>query len=117
MKVKKSSGAFLKAKDAKPRSKVKFLDEGEWQESQNFKYEDGRPIIQLVFKVMYEGEEMLLKVNKASRVAMIEAFGDETKNWVGKEASIFILPTPNGKEKMIVLEPIVDGEPAKGWDE
>ena len=114
-------GEYLKAKDAKRGAVIEVLDEGHWEESKKFTYEDGSPQQQCVFRVRYEGEEKLLKFNKASRVAMIDAFGEESKTWIGKKAKLIIMPTPNGSDKMIVLDPIISAEgktsDEKAWDD
>lgn len=114
-------GQFLKGKDVKKGATVEILDEGRWENSKKFTYEDGTPQKQCIFSVKYEGEEKQLKLNKASRVAMIDAFGDETRNWVGKRAKLIIMPTPSGNDKMIVLDPVTSTESAPGgeagWDE
>ena len=111
-------GSYLKAKDAKDEQIIMFLDAGRKEQSDKFKYPDGNPMIMDIFKVEYKGEQKEFKLNKASRVAMIDAFGDESTNWIGKKAKIFVMPTPNGNDKMMVLKPIVDKQSEKeAWDE
>lgn len=113
-------GTYLKAKDAERGAIIEILDEGHWEESKKFTYEDGSPQQQCVFKIRYKGEEKNMKLNKASRVAMIDAFGEESKGWIGKTAKLIIMPTPNGNDKMIVLDPVVskNGKTADetAWD-
>lgn len=119
MKITKG-GNYIKAKDAKKGAIIEILDEGKWETSEKFKYEDGTPQKQLIFTVRYEGEEKQFRMNKSSRIAMIEAFGEESKTWIGKQAKIIIMPTPNGNDKMIVLDPILpEGKTSgeKAWDE
>ena len=112
MKVSKG-GNYVKADPALRGKVVKFLNEGEIELSDKYEYDDGTPVKSFVFDVEIGGERKRMRVNKASKVAMMEAFGDETKDWIGKEAKIIIMPTPNGENKMIVLEPVN----VKGWDE
>ena len=116
-----TGGGYLKAKDVKNGEVIKFLDEGRWEASDKFKYESGDPVQNCIFKVEYQGDEKQYRINKASRVAMIEAFGDESKDWVGKQATMMVIPTPNGNDKMIVLQPIADNRTPKqtktAWDE
>jgi len=116
-------GNFLKADQAKKGAIVTFLDEGEFVKSEKYTYEDGSPKIDFIFNVKYEGENKKLRINKASKVAMVEAFGDDSIEWVNKKAKIMVMPTPNGDNKMIVLDPIVSNGPEKkvddsvAWDE
>ena len=106
-------GSYLKADPMLKGKTIKFVNEGEIETSDKYTYEDGTPIKHLVFEVDLGGEKKKLRVNKASKVSMIEAFGEETKDWIGKEARIIVMPTPNGDKKMIVLEPIN----GSAWDE
>ena len=117
--VKMNTGNYLRAKDARKGAIVKILDEGAWEKSEKFKNEDGSPVNQFIVNVEYEGEKRKLKFTKGSRVALIEAFGDESKNWIGKTARIMIVPTPNGNDKSILLDPIVEAQPdheEEPWD-
>jgi len=116
MKVTKG-GVYLKAKDVKDGETIQFLDAGEWRPSP-FKNKDGTDQAdQLIFKIKYNNDDKEIKVSKASRVSLIDAFGDDTENWVGKSAKMFVLPTPDGAHQMIVLKavPVEGGEVA--WDE
>ena len=101
------SGSYLKADEAKKGEVITILDSGKEQLSK-FKYEDGNTKTDYLFKVEYMGEEKVLRMNANSRRAMVEAFGDDTENWIGKKAKLFIMPTPNGDKKMIVLDPILE---------
>lgn len=104
-------GNFLNGKNAKDGETVKFLDEGEIIPSERYKYDDGSPQKNLIFKVEYKGEEKQVKITKQSKVALMDTWGEETKNWVGKSATIFVFPTPDGSNKTIVLKPIVQMNP------
>lgn len=105
-------GEYLKAKDVRDGEKVTFLDEGCIETSDKYKYENsGEPVKSLIFKVDYKTEQKKIKVVSQSKGSLIEAWGDETKNWIGKTATIFVFPAPNGKDKMIVLKPITDKKP------
>jgi len=98
-------GQWLSAKNCTEGSVVEFLDEGEWRNSQKFTYDDGTSVRQLVFRVKHENEEKQLTIIKPSRLALIEAWGDDTLEWVGKKATIKLaLNTQGGKS--IILQPI-----------
>ena len=108
MTILSKGGNYLKAEDAKKGEIVTFKDEGAWEESSKYKYDDGNPVKSYVMTVTYEGQEKKLKINKASRVALIDAFGNDTKKWIGRQASIFVMPTANGQNKTIILDPIMN---------
>ena len=104
--MKLNDGAiWLSAKNCQSGDVIEILDEGQWIDSTRFTYDDGNPVRQLVFKVKHNDEEKKLTLIKASRQAMIEAFGDDTIEWVGKQATIELaLNTQGGKS--IMLKPI-----------
>lgn len=102
---------YLKADNVKQGQIVQFTNAGEIEVSTQYRYKnqdgtEGDFVRSLVFRVKYEGEDKKLKISAASKSSLIEAFGDDTENWVGKKASIMVIPTPNGQKKMIVLVPI-----------
>ena len=95
---------WLSAKACAENDIVKFLDSGEWIESRKYTYDDGNPVNQLVFKVLHEGEEKKLGVIVASRTNLINAWGNDTDEWIGKEA-IINLALNNKGGKSILLSP------------
>ena len=112
------AGPTLGTKSVEKGEVVEIMNEGEYRENTKYTYEDGTPKKDCIFKVKYQGEEKEMRFNKSTQVNLIEAFGDETKEWIGKKAKIMILPTPKGDNKMIVLDPITKEEPAEiSWDE
>jgi len=102
------TGKFLKADEVKKGATITIIDPGKEQESR-FTYADGSPKTDYIFTVKYGEEEKSLRMNMTSLRAMSEAFGRETLDWVGKKAKLFVMPTPNGEHKMIVLDPVTDG--------
>lgn len=100
-----NSSPWLSAKNCKEGETVKFLDEGEWRDSTRFTYDDGNSVRQLIFKVEHNGEEKQLTVIKPSRQVLIEAWGNDTIEWVNKVAEIELaLNTQGGKS--IILKPL-----------
>ena len=95
---------------------VKFLDEGEWKESQ-FKNPDGTKKNQFVMTVGVKGSEMQMALNKTNREAMIVAYGKETKEWIGKTAIINLENAlVAGKRTVcVILCPPLD-QPTTKWD-
>ncbi len=117
-----TGGSFLKALPEVKGKALTIKNEGKYVESK-YAYPDGNPKTDFIFEIVVEGEEKKLRMNKASQVAMIEAFGDESSEWIGQRARIIIMPTPNGENKMIVLDPITEVQPQTkspeqaAWDE
>ena len=107
MKLSKSAGDFIKADvNVSQGDKIIFLDEGVIHESTTYKNRDGSPKQNYNFKVQLEKDssEKIMTVNKVSRDRLIDEWGEETKDWVGRMAKINITLTPQGK-KMIILDP------------
>src|SRR3990167_7718230 len=82
MKVEKTGGTqgmWLKKDELKNGDILKLVTEAREEEGQNG--------IQLVAKCRvkgWEGESMNVAINKPSKNGLIDAFGDDTKNWVNK---------------------------------
>lgn len=85
-KVTKSSGSggmWLKKDELKNGDIMKLVSEAKDEEGQNG--------TQLVAKCRIKGQEgdaMNVAINKPSKNALIDAFGDDTKEWVGKLLTI-----------------------------
>lgn len=79
------SGSWVKGSDIQSGIKAKLTTETVRTESQ-FKNEDGTPKLQDVAKVRFEGkdEDMNIAINRATLNGLIDAFGTESKEWVGK---------------------------------
>jgi len=70
---------------------ITILNEGEFIEG---KY--GRRI---VFKIQNSaGEELNLTFNQKTINNLIDVYGNETKNWIGKQARVWIFTSPVGGE-------------------
>jgi len=116
-----TGGNFIKGEDVKHGDSVKFLDEGEWSENQKYKYPDGNPRWDFICKVDHNGDEKKMRINATNKKALIAAWGDETKDWIGKTAKMTLETAlvAGERRKMILLEP--DGaKPTKeeiAWDE
>lgn len=96
---------FIKAdRDVTGGELVKFLNEGNYVESQ-FTNPDGSKKMNLEFSLELNGEAKKMAVNKTSQKALINKWGKNTAQWVGKIAKVNIGITPQGK-KCIFLEPI-----------
>lgn len=63
-----------------------LASEGEWKESTKFKKEDGTPATQFEINLKLSNEDLRSTVISYGNVKLlVQAFGDETKNWVGKK--------------------------------
>ncbi len=75
-----------KDQDIKHKDIVTIVGEGDWVVSRNFQKEDGTPSYQFDIKIELEnGEERTTTFNGANVRLLGSAFGDETKDWIGKE--------------------------------
>ena len=99
----KSGGKFYNAKVAKTGDVITFTSDARKVEKEF----DGDLKTLVEFDIELRGEPKVYTINKTSFKAMEEAFGD-TKNWIGKQASVFVAPTPKGDNKMIMLDPQVE---------
>ena len=107
MEIKQPSN-WLRARDVKDGDRITFVDEGELVENKMYPMDKlGNINMQFNIGVNYQGENKKLTVNFGSQKFLISAFGADTKGWVGKEASITIIPTTTGKLS-ILLKPVVD---------
>lgn len=117
MKITKG-GEYLKPDTIEKGSVITFLDEGTIEVSDKYRYKnqdgtEGEFRRSLVFLVKYKGEDKKFRMNTASRIACHDAWGNESKNWIGKQSTVHVLPTPNGSNKMIVLDPVVSKDAPK----
>jgi hypothetical protein len=72
---------------------IKILDEGKWV---TFRFR-GQERKRLVFKIQTKlMQEKLLPLNQISINNLIDAYGEETKEWIGKEARVWIFKTQVG---------------------
>lgn len=109
-----TTGAWIKGSDLTGITKAKIVNEAEPQTSQ-FKNKDGSPKMQDVCKVRFEGkdEAFNLSLNKTTINGLIEAFGDDSKNWMNKilgvetekvrvagKAAVAIYLIPDGYKKI-----------------
>lgn len=103
--IRKFSSIFLKADEVKKGEVIKILDEGNRVEGEY----QGKKNVQYLFQVEYNGDIKTLKMNDTSWRAMTEAYGEDSKDWVMKNAKIFLMPRKDDpSKKYIVLDPITD---------
>lgn len=86
-------GSYLKSEQVKTGDIITFKNEGEWIESNKYRWKnedgsDGAFKKSFVISVEFGGSDLLMRVNKTSRDSMVAAYGDDTATWVGKKAKI-----------------------------
>jgi len=99
------SGNFLKAEDCKGGEICEILDEGEITELTN---PEGKVKSVMNFQVSFGESEKTFTPNKSNGNTLVEAFGEDTKSWVGKRFKISLAKVRVfGKLKdSIVVEPL-----------
>jgi len=86
MKININETKFLKKDiDIKHKGIVELVNEGAWEESQKFKRDDGTPaqLFNIILK-LENGEERSTVLNWTNVKLLVQGFGDETSQWVGK---------------------------------
>ena len=82
-----NDGNWLRVKDVNNGDTILIKDEGIWQESK-FTYDDGNAKNDFVIKIEHNGEEKIMTLNKKNRTSLIEVYGTDTANWVGKTVEL-----------------------------
>lgn len=88
------SSKFLKASEVKQNDLITFLDEGTIKEM------NGKELLN--FTVDYNGEEKIYSPNKTALVALSEAWGNDTGEYVNKKAKILLIKVRNPSTGEIV---------------
>lgn len=103
------SGAWVKTKDL-TATKAKIVSETEPQPS-SFLNKDGSPKTQDVCKVLFQGDKEPVNValNRATINGLVEAFGEDSNEWIGKVLSVITEKIRVGGKANIALYLIADG--------
>jgi hypothetical protein len=102
------SGAWVKAKDIESGIKCKLVSETEPSES----VWEGKTIKNNVAKIRFQGQEgeaMNVNVNKPSINALVDAFGEDSKLWIGKVLTAHTEKMLVGGKRVVALYLIPDG--------
>ena len=106
----KLDGHWLRAKDLKNGDVIMFMDSGIERESK-YKYADDHPTRagqlkkEYIFKISFKGADYLMRVNWTSIRECQGAWGNDTSAWKGKQCSVGLTNTPDGKNKVVNLSP------------
>lgn len=103
-----SNKKYLSSKNLKGGEIITIKDEGIIEDSNRFKYPDGNPMKNYVFTVELDGQDISMNINKTSRVQLSAAFGDESKEWVGKKATILKEMDRKSGKYCLYLDPIIE---------
>lgn len=105
-------GNFLKAEDCKGGELCEIMTEGVLEEIQGA---DGKIKSVLNYDISVDGVTKLFTPNKTNGNILIEAFGEDDKNWIGKKFTIELMPTIafGKKRNTIVVKPLKEEKPAK----
>jgi len=87
--------------DLKNEDIVKILDAGE--------IEIGKYGEQKNFKIKTRNGEKKLGFNQQTQNVLIKTFGDETKDWIGKDVKVILKKDTIANKKVIIPYLIVDG--------
>src|SRR3990167_1040019 len=82
-------GAWIKKGEVVSGTKAKLVSETEPQPS-NFKNDKGEIQMQDVAKIRLEGasEAVNISLNRATISGLVDAFGEDSKNWIGKPLTV-----------------------------
>jgi len=100
------SGNFLKAENMKGGEIIEILDDGSVEEINT---PEGKTKTVLNFQVKLGDHEMTFTPNRANGMAFIDAWGENTEQWIGKRFKVVLVDTLvfGKKRKSIVAEPIL----------
>ena len=108
-KVETTHGAWAKSGEIKEGSTAEIKSETSAQPSQ-FKNKDGSIKMQDVCKVSFNGEEPLnVSLNRATINALVEAFGEDSKEWIGNELKVETEKMRVGGRAVVALYLIPEG--------
>ena len=113
-----SGRKYVKTDELNTGDMLQILDEGTQEPSTRYKYPDGNPVVNYVFKVkiVKTDEEKVMNINVTSRKNILLGYGDDTKDWVGKTVQVNKdLNRKTGKYE-IYLEPAEDLNREPGVD-
>lgn len=99
-----TSGAWLEVNDELDGKKLKFVTECVQVTSVKFKNPDGTPQMGNLVKVRVQGaaESVNMRPNWTSIGAMRDAFGTESKDWIGKIVTVRVKDATTGQSAYLI---------------
>ena len=105
MKINLSDEKYLNSEtDLKHKDTVIIATEGKWQASDTFKDDEGNPSREFRIDFKLPNGEIRNTTLRSTNVKLIgKVFGDETKNWIGKELKAFKTKSEKAKAGFVFL--------------
>lgn len=101
-----SKKAYIKKSDLKAGDKIVFLNEGSWQKKDFSKAKDGsntKDCFVMLAVINNDKTPKDLNLNNTSKVSLGNKWGYETKDWVGRVASVSFVKAMSFGQMMEVL--------------
>src|SRR3990167_3163703 len=104
------SGNWIKGKDIVSGTKAKLVSETNPMPSQ-FTNKDGSVKMQEAAKIKVQGsnEDMNISINRASINALVDAFGEDSKDWIGKILTLITEKVSVGGQRKTALYLVPEG--------
>ena len=108
--TKSVGGNWLTADDLKEGDQVKLVTESKMQDGK-YKYPDGNPKKENIVKARLKGaeESKNFRLNWATINGLMDAFGPESKGWVGKVLTVNLLKAMVGDTMRTIVYLIPEG--------
>jgi hypothetical protein len=112
------SGGWVKAAELKSGTRAKIVTEAAPVQSQ-FKDKNDQPKTQDVCKVRFEGqpEPLNVNLNRATIFGLIEAFGTDSKKWIGPTLTVHTEKVVVGGKRVTAMYLVPEGFEVKENDE
>jgi len=103
-------GAWIKKAEVVSGTKGKLVSETEPQPS-NFKNQKGGVQMQDVAKIRLDGatEAVNISLNRATISGLVDAFGEDSKDWIGKELTVITERSTYGGKRGYSIWLLADG--------
>jgi hypothetical protein len=96
--------------DIRPGEKAKITAEPRIDSETFTDRKTGKPKPYIILPVEFRGEEALIRLGKKGLQPLVEAWGKDEKNWVGKELEVDRIETyPGLNQKGIIWKPATPG--------
>lgn len=105
MKININNTKFLNtAEDLKHKDIVELVDGGMWEESTRFKKKDGTPSNSFKIKIKLPNDEIRsATLNWTNVKLLVQAFGDESDNWINKKVRAWKTKSEKAKSGFVFV--------------
>ncbi|HKF48299.1 MAG TPA: hypothetical protein VKB38_13135 [Terracidiphilus sp.] len=101
--LQRPTGKFLSTEDVSTGDIVTFVDAGVEKEEAD-KFNPGKKKLKFEIGVrLPEGDEKVVSLNNTSKAALMDAYGENSDEWVGKDARVEIITQKVGNDFKDVL--------------